>query len=580
MVHGVFDIDSFIIYFYDENSKNSEEIIDESCLFEGIYAQSNRQTYTLKPISILASNVGNNLFHELVHTWQAMSSPMIILNYLNSVKLLRRRAFQLNLYESRLSDTYPLIKDDGPEFDDIYKSHRMNFYNSISDSTLLRNINKGYFVYLKQHPSTSWLQYTDLMKYFIEKEFTTNVYEYIGKDLRVVYNFFNIIKSEKPCAIPYRHIEHEIEGKYFSCFSGLLDYFGLVNFTGDNLMEAFAYVNECVKDNVSIPIYESADSEMREYIGIFEIYRRIYSKNYISERELAISFLAVVDLAFMNDPMGDHSEEFLYYDSFRQENVSLPHRFGYLIYSLQGFRPLNYDTDKPDQSIAKWQNDICDYLGWYKPIEGVKNMIAYILAILLNDLQNYVVVDYSLIVQLFEIKSDDNNWDNIITSAVEKINRAHQIMRHKKVTMQHGVLIQIANSLFYRLKYPGRQSVPALFENQLKYQLPTTLFIYNGEYYSDYLTQDDIATITYNDVGRYSYIDQLVARSMMRFGKRQCGFLDAYIPCRYQREGFGCPTIGLAESEIIKRNRYHIPIDWCHWKCLINELDKDIKYSD
>ena len=67
------------------------------------------------------------------------------------------------------------------EFDDIYKSHRMNFYNSISDSTLLRNINKGYFVYLKQHLSTSWLQYTDLMKYFIEKEFTTNVYEYIGK---------------------------------------------------------------------------------------------------------------------------------------------------------------------------------------------------------------------------------------------------------------------------------------------------------------------------------------------------------------------------------------------------------------
>ena len=33
MVPGVFDIDSFIIYFYDENSKNSEEIIDKSCLF-------------------------------------------------------------------------------------------------------------------------------------------------------------------------------------------------------------------------------------------------------------------------------------------------------------------------------------------------------------------------------------------------------------------------------------------------------------------------------------------------------------------------------------------------------------------
>ena len=390
----------------------------------------------------------------------------------------------------------------------------------------------------------------------------------------------NVIKSEQPCAIPYRNLRHEIDGKYFSCFSGLLDYFDLVNFTGDNLMEAFAFVNECVKDDVQIPAYNPHDLERKEYLGIFEIYRRIFYRNYISERELAISFLAVVDLAFMNDPMGDHSEEYLFDESFHQQNVSLPHRFGYLIYSLQGFRPLNYDISNPSESIAKWQNDICDYLGWYKPIEGVKNMIAYIIAILLNDLSTYIVLDKELINKLPELKSHDKKSDDIIASTIQLINQAYQSLEYKKITLQHGLLIQIANSLFYRIKYPGLQTVPALFEKQLQYQLPTTLFVYNGEYYSDYLIHNNVATIIHNDIGKYSYIDQLVARSMMRFGKRQCGFIDAYIPCRYQREGFGCPMIGLNEAERTKRDKCHIPIDWCHWKCLINELDSDIKYCE
>lgn len=111
--HGIFDIDSMLVYFFTEDCKHyiPDYSRSEGELFEAAYAKRNQQTYTSKSIYALADEISINLFHELVHSWQALSSPMIILNFLNVSKKLRANAEKLNLYTPRISDTYLFFDD-------------------------------------------------------------------------------------------------------------------------------------------------------------------------------------------------------------------------------------------------------------------------------------------------------------------------------------------------------------------------------------------------------------------------------------------------------------------------------------
>lgn len=111
--HGIFDIDSMLIYFFSEGHENHTPDYSYSLddVIEATYAKRNQQTYTFKYIYALGEEISINLFHELVHSWQALSSPMIILNFLNISKKLRANAEKLNLYLPRISNTYLFFDD-------------------------------------------------------------------------------------------------------------------------------------------------------------------------------------------------------------------------------------------------------------------------------------------------------------------------------------------------------------------------------------------------------------------------------------------------------------------------------------
>ena len=581
--HGIFDIDSMLIYFFSEDSKNHTPDYSWNMgeILEAAYAKKNQQTYTLNHLYVLEKRISINLFHELVHSWQALSSPMIILNFLNVSKKLRANAERLNLYLPRISNTYLFFDDNDSNIDFAYKSHRMNFIQRKDGRKLFREVKKTYEEWQKQGYTNCWTDFVKELKSLLETKYKHSIYELLGHDLDIVPRSYNIVADEPPLAMPFLICNHEKAGERFASFGALIDYFDMVYFTGDNLMESFANINDYLRKGESIPPYNSLKEEDNMYLGVYETYRRMHKHRYETEKELALSFLALVDLAFLNDPMGGHNDIYEYDNSFRNENVSLPYRFGNLIYKAQGFRPFKIKNDDIANSLKEWQDDYCRYLGYFLPDDGIRNMVCAILSSIINDASVYYrFSDESKILETLTLMiKNTENWNEYLQYLLDAINQMYQHLNGAKLTSQHHMLVMMVNALLFRLRHRGEMTAPCFYSNLIFGSLENLLFIYNGEYYGIPFDNYNDMPLKQRDVGHYSLLDLMVLKPMAKEGTNSCGFLSSFIPCRFQHKGLGCPLIGLSEDE--KRQRAYIGLDydWCHRKCVMNELDKNIKYT-
>lgn len=581
--HGIFDIDSMLIYFFSEDYKQNN-IPDYSRspgeLFEAAYARRNQQTYTLKSIYVLANEVSINLFHELVHSWQALSSPMIILNFLNISKKLRANAEKLNLYTPRISDTYLFFDDSNPDIDFCYKSHRMNFIQRKNGRKLFRYIKKTYERWQGQGYVGNWADFVKELKSQIESKNQKSIYDMLCPDLDMVPQSYNIISDEMPLAMPFLIYEHEQKGELFACFGALIDYFDMVYFTGDNLMEAFANINDYLRRGEKIPPYNPLKEEDNMYLGIYEAYRRMHKHRYGTEKELALSFLALVDLAFLNDPMGVHDDVYECDNSFRNENVSLPYRFGNLIYKAQGFKPFKIKNEDIANSLKEWQDDYCRYLGYFLPNDGIRNMVCAILSSIINDACVYYRFsdENKILDTLTQMTQNKENWNECLQYILDEINKVYQYLNGAKLTSQHHMLVMIVNALLFRLQHRGEMTAPCFYSKQISGSLESLLFVYNGEYYGVPFENYNDMPLKQMDIGHYSLLDLMVLKPMAKEGISSCGFLSSFITCRFQHKGMGCPLIGLSDEEKSQRASIGLDYDWCHRKCVMNELDKNVKY--
>lgn len=583
--HGIFNIDSMITYFFSNDnhashSPNHLSAIDE--ILESTYAKLNKQTYTLLNIYALEKEIQINVFHELTHSWQALSSPMIILNFLNITKKLRANAKKFNLYLPRISNTYLFMDDDDPNIDFAYKSHRMNFIQKNNGRRLFNHIRNIYQKWQEQGNTATWKDFTRTLKSKLETHFQKNIYEIVAPELDMVHNPYDIVSIAPPLAIPLMIYEHEEEGKYFAGSGALIDYFDMVYFTGDNLMEAFATVNDYLRKNEAIPTYDSLKAEDNMYLGVYEAYRRIHQERYDTEKELALSFLALVDLAFLNDPFGIHTEIYEYDNSFRNENVSLPYRFKNLIYKAQGFRTFEIEDNDIATSLKEWQDDYCRYLGYFSPNDGIRNMICYLLSVIMDDANGkYLFTDYDKKENtITEMLQNKDNWNECLEYLLNEINEMYRQLNGKKITSQHHLLVMIVNALLFRLKHRGEMVAPCYYNELISQSFESTLYIYNGEYYGNILYNYNLMPLKHIDIGHYSLLDLMVLQPLAKESRYSCGFLSSFIPCRFQYNGMGCPLIGLTNQEKEYRKSIGLNPDWCHHKCVMNELDKDIKYQE
>ncbi len=581
--HGIFDIDSMLIYFFSEDGKNHTPDYSRSPgeLFEAAYAKKNQQTYILKHLNALEKEISINLFHELVHSWQALSSPMIILNFLNVSKKLRENAKKLNLYLPRISNTYLFFDDDDPNIDFAYKSHRMNFIQRNEGRKLFRQVKKTYEEWQEQKDTACWTDFVKELKLQLEAKYKQSIYDLLRPDLDMVPNSYNIIADDLPLAMPFLIYKHEQQGERFASFGALIDYFDMVYFTGDNLMEAFANINDYLRKGENIPPYNPLREEDNMYLGVYEAYRRMHKHRYETEKELALSFLALVDLAFLNDPMGVHDDIYEYDNSFRNENVSLPYRFGNLIYKAQGFRPFKIKNNDIAYSLTEWQDDYCRYLGYFLPDDGIRNIVCVILSSIINDASVYYrFSDESKILgTLTQMIKNTENWNEYLQYLLDEINKMYQHLNGAKLTSQHHMLVMIVNALLFRLRHRGVMTAPCYYSDQIFGSLENLLFVYNGEYYGIPFDNYNDMPLKQMDVGHYSLLDLMVLKPMAKEGTDSCGFLSSFIPCRFQYRGLGCPLIGLSDEEKERRTSISLDYEWCHRKCVMNELDKNIKYT-
>ncbi|MBK7407285.1 MAG: hypothetical protein IPJ40_03855 [Saprospirales bacterium] len=128
-------------------------------------------------------------------------------------------------------------------------------------------------------------------------------------------------------------------------------------------------------------------------------------KRYNSQRELALSFLALVDLAFLNDPFIKESEIYDIDDHY--ENSSLPYRFGKIVYRAQGISPLQLNGMTDEEAVVAYQDSFCKSTPTPNPVKGLKRMAVRLIGILTMDLLPFIPENATkkterLMISLFE----------------------------------------------------------------------------------------------------------------------------------------------------------------------------------
>ncbi len=572
-MHGSFDIDSFLTFYYS----NEEELKEVGIMVnEDQYAALGKETFPLESISLIQDKIDINVFHEQVHYWQAMTSTIIVLNYLNLSKLLHCRAKTLGLKEERISNTFPQYKDDIESFEYSYKCHRMNFASP--KGKVLNLFKSAYKQYLERGNNVSWQEFLQHIKEDFKTKLGKSIYESVGEDLGFEPGAYNIISDEPPLAMPFITYEHLQKGKGFLAYGGVLDYVDLVYFTGDNLQESFAVINECLKDNSPFPQYDAIGKrENNMYAGTFEVYRRMHSKRYKSDKELAISFLALIDLCFTTDPFGNHDEIYENDRDFLNENTSIPYRFGKLIFRAMGFRPFALlEGSDIAEAIKEWQDDFCKYQGLFLPDDCLRNTITQVLLTLINDFYvNQASFNDSEVLFLLDLydklKMNDSSWVIIASQVVKILNYGYQNY-NGILTHQNHTLLSITNALFFKLNHRGECVVPCYYETLLKNSIEPHLFIVDGQY--AYSSGKDFYPSPLRDQLSFVFppIESMVLRAMAKKGIKTCGFSDAYFPCRFISNGLGCPLFKMTPDEERVRMKRNLPLDWCHYNRLMKLL--------
>ena len=576
--HGLFDIDTFLTIFYDVDIHEFESGLMD-VVNNLTYASNNLESFHVRNIIAFKDLLDINLLHEEIHYWQAMTSPVTILNYLNISKLLLCNANKLR-FRQVISDCFPTQPNEIYLFQYIYSSHRMNFEAPRMGRQLFKEIYSLYKQYIDTGHTETWPIYTRMLKDRIEKATGKNIYEYNAKFLNMKPGSYNVVSEEQPMAMPFIGFPHIEKDKFFLGYGGLLDYFDMVYFTGDNLMESYAMVNEYVAKGEPIPEYDVSKGESNRYLGVYEVYRRMHANRYSSERDLAISFLAIVDICFTTDPLHDHSEDYAYNEDFRQENVSIPYRFGKLIYRAQGFKPFtNVNIDELQSDIENWQDEFCAYQGFYMPELCIKHTIEELLFVLINDFCCIGFEFSDSLAQAFGmLRGEDSGWDERFDIVATELNKAYKWHLDNNpgngISIQHHMILSMVNAMYFRLKNRGKMVVSALFANEVRWSIEPALYVVGGQYACNQFGALKRFPLNDYNLAVYPPLENMVLKDMALTGDRSCGFKESFYPCRFTENGYGCPLVGLTTEEREKRKHTMMPDDWCHYTRLMNIMTK------
>ncbi|HEV2373923.1 MAG TPA: hypothetical protein VGS19_17430 [Streptosporangiaceae bacterium] len=465
------------------------------------------------------------LFHERVHYWQLMSLPLQQVEFILDLEQIKATAV-------RLSGRTPMISGMS------YGSETM----PAAEIAQHRNSVRANFVTPR---------FEDLTVF--DPRSTTNLIP--ERDVAMPFVMFPWGSADDPELLPaYLALIYFRES----------DNAAFVPFSGRNLLESAAYLCERLREG-KLPerLAPSCTSEDMTYTGAWEFWLRVHGDRYRSEKDLALGFLAAVDLAMCSDYDPD---EIARKDADEQGVwTSIPYRFGKIAYRLQGQPPL-IAKDSPEDAIAQFQAVFCRWCGLPAPDVIIRKAMARLTKCLalhmstrtLDKHQDAVAAiaglpDWELATRTAELEA---LWPVIARD-----------MSHAPA-IGHATLWAMLNALRLRLRHPGRFAAPHLYEDALAALFPLPLLSRDGLYYLD----ETPSTVPANNQDLRSDTVELVhdclslmTVSPLRHGTAECGFITKAAQCWYLHSGLGCPSLGLDARQAQLRRQTGLG-DWCHWE--------------
>ncbi len=486
----------------------------------------------------LSSESLAKLHHERVHYWQFISSPILQFRF---VCFLASVATEIAALDGRAEEIcgsglvgYKPVVD-------------VNAYRGMA--TRLRTI---------EDADSRWHDVTP-------EEVTGAYYFDVDRSVGIVTFLISTKLGEHyPAAgAVFRHVQSE----YF------------VPFTVKPLIESAALLSQMLFQKKPLPLVDDPRNQQQLlYRGCWEFWKRIHGSRYKPLTQLALSFIAAVDLALAGDFLIEPERPELV-TQLRCVSV----RFAAIARASVYVNPVCTRYTSPRIAAATFQEEICRILGWPSPSETAKSTTVYLTR------QIYL----SFMHKLDWTPEAEAIGDRLLSDAyldlAENIELLRPIWRGfpnneltpGSSTIGFRMLATMLCACYDRIRYPGLFATPNHSSNELCIRYPLPVILFNGRYHSDSVNE------AYDPDGKFfeTMLDQpsiipgpfvgldainLLALSRLASGEHTCGFISRFTDspmCYYTNHGLGCPytTLSLAEQQL--RNAYQLD-DWCHWTFL------------
>jgi len=529
-VHGSFSFQNLLCHLFESNLAPStvpEHFAISSrqlTMLRGVaeYAHSGEDSLPLSNMTPeLAARTRGTLFHERMHYWQLISSPVHQLAFTIDLEKLRANVKRIggrsHLIGGQLTGDIVLTEHELHEFTTSNEAH------------------------------------------FLPTEFTDNMVVDVTP-----------VAIDPRTAMAHLMLPHGSGvTKRLPAYGALMEFENQktvvrVPFTARPLLESAAYLSELLYQEYDLPHPQRLDSDDdRIYLGTWEFWRRLHGERYATDFELGLSFLAAVDLAMLSDVTDDDIRG----SARHLEVFSIPYRFGALALGARSIPPLSCGNLDPSLAVAQFQRNLCSYLGWASPDLTARKAAVFLTTVLLKMFNSAIPVT----AENRELAMWLLNSRQVKAAADEqRLRRIWELLaiatKSSMPLISQSVLGTMLNASVYRVHNPGKFAVPHLYWSELTESFPLPIVYLGGEYYLDGLPPLNVCQDPYpcEPVELLHDCISLVAIEPLLRDKSSCGFVDSHVKCWYVSHGLGCPQEELlaASRNLREATGLH---DWCHW---------------
>ncbi len=340
----------------------------------------------------------------------------------------------------------------------------------------------------------------------------------------------------------------------------------LVPFSGPNLLESATTIFESLWAGASLPDPDQLESDEEQlYLGAWVFWRRLHDGRYESEEDLALSFVAAVDLCMNPDVLTSA----FFDEEHRYEILAIPYRFGKLAFTTRALPILSTEDQDKRQAIHDWQTMLAKHSGWTTPEATAWKFSRFLTFRLLRSLAP--LIDESRIdeEQLQRVFSDIE--DEVSDEKKEDLEDIFQLLSnaHAAKYGQQGfgwplgqaTIGAMLNAALFRLQNPGSFALMHADESRIAGAFPLPLVMIDGTYCFDHDSfVSDSSGLPYPVTRLEVVLDAigLITLNPLRHDRGVCGFVEREEMCVNTARGEDCPLRALKDGR-------EIPKTWCHW---------------